>query len=185
MDQGLPVNIRIDTALSIADALQRLRVIVGRRAAIDGRRHGLTERFVTGAIDEATVKLDVKRRYIGPLHDRNSWSIRFAGNLQENHGRTALEGEIDYRFPFAGGVLRLTRLFVVALAGLGLLIAVEGIASARPDAIVGLLLLVPGALLFLGVPHLDGFVERRAKEDAAVLIQFLETTLSGKADRRE
>jgi hypothetical protein len=167
----------VATSLSLSAAVEQLRLEVGRRPAIESQRHWLTERCAVGTVNETSVRIDVKYRYLGRIYAWNSWTVGFTGVLLDDQGRTVLQGEIDLRRIEARGGLRALRLFAVALIALAVVIALEGVASGRLDEIAAILLAVPGILLFVGIPGLEAFLHRRVANDAALLVRFIEHSL--------
>lgn len=183
-NERLPVGVEVAATQPLASASERLRAALIRRPAIEGRRHWLTERCVTGAVDGATIWIDVKRRYAGRLYARNTAAVRFRGHLLDDRGTTVLRGEVDYRFPEARVGFIVLRVFAILVAVIAVVIAIEEIATARVDEIAFGLAVVPALLLFVALPHFKEAVDRSAVDDAALLRRFLETTLSAEPASR-
>ena len=177
LERQLPRSIRVATSLSLSAAVEQLRLEVGRRPAIESQRHWLTERCAVGTVNETSVRIDVRYRYLGRIYAWNSWTVGFTGVLVDDQDRAVLQGVIDLRLIGAWGGLRALRLFAVALIALAVVIALEGVASGRSDEIAAILLAVPGILLFAGIPRLETFLERRVGNDASLLVRFLQNSL--------
>jgi len=173
-----PRSIAVSTSVEMAVAADRLRAMVRDRPAIEGRRHWLSERCVTGHIDGPDIRANVRYRYIGRWYAPNSWTVGFTGRLVDEQGRASLHGEIAYVLREATGGLRLVWLIALIIVVLAVVIALEGVVSGRYGDVWALLGVPLGIAILLGLPRMEAFLERRATTDAALLERHLRSTLA-------
>lgn len=173
---------RIETNLSWEECAARLREAVRTRPAIEGRRHWLTQRCVTGQIRGGEVSLNVEARYVGRIYDRNSWKTALHGRLWTQDGRTVIEGSFGPRAVTGTGQLWILRPFGLILVLLALVVGIEGVAGGRLDYVAGFVLLAPaGIALVVAAPWAVGAVTQRVADDERLLRDFLSRLLESDA----